>query len=437
MGEYMRENIRKLFSIMKSSNVPRGFKRIDFGIVSKDFEELKISDWGEFKNGINFSREEGKHSIKFLGVGNFGDKTILDNAENLENIYVFMSDEKLEPYLLKNDDIVFVRSNGSKELVGRNLLIHNLSEKVIYSGFCIRYRLNADCKKTSTRYINAWLDNGVLKKLLKKENRGTNISNLNQEILSKLRIYVPEISEQEKILEVIENYNKLLYQMELFIDCKYRQKCWLMQNLLTGKKRISGFHSEWKKVKVGNFIKEINERSTINNEHNVLSVTKTGICLQSEHFNKQIASEDNIGYKVVRRGNLVFSTMNLWMGSLDVLKEYDVGIVSPAYKVFEFNPKYMLTQFGNFFMKTEHMIWIYNINSEQGASVVRKNLDLEGLLNYIVAIPDIQEQRAIAKFLETADREIELLEKKLELIKQEKKAMMQLLLTGIVRVNKS
>lgn len=49
-----------------------------------------------------------------------------------------MSDEKLDSYLLKNDDIVFVRSNGSKELVGRNLLIHNLSEKIIYSGFCIR-----------------------------------------------------------------------------------------------------------------------------------------------------------------------------------------------------------------------------------------------------------------------------------------------------------
>ena len=64
-----------------------------------------------------------------------------------------------------------------------------------------------------------------------------------------------------------------------------------------------------------------------------MSVTKDGIFSQEDFFKKQIASKNNIGYKIIRKNNLVFSTMNLWMGSLDVLTNYDIGIVSPAYIV--------------------------------------------------------------------------------------------------------
>ena len=86
-------------------------------------------------------------------------------------------------------------------------------------------------------------------------------------------------------------------------------------------------------------------------------------------------------------------------------------------------------------MKSSYMIWLYNVNSEQGASVVRRNLDINSLMNTEVIIPDIAEQIKISKVLKCADKEIDLLNKKLLLVKKEKQAMMQLLLTGIVRVN--
>ena len=95
--------------------------------------------------------------------------------------------------------------------------------------------------------------------------------------------------------------------------------------------------SEWKRVNLGECIKEINEKTIKNNQYEVLSVTKDGIFSQEDFFKKQIASKNNIGYKVIKKNNLVFSTMNLWMGSLDVLTNFDVGIVSPAYKIFQFN----------------------------------------------------------------------------------------------------
>ena len=172
--------------------------------------------------------------------------------------------------------------------------------------------------------------------------------------------------------------------------------------------------SEWKKVKLGDCIKEIKEKTIKNNQYEVLSVTKDGIFSQEEFFKKQVASENNIGYKIIRRNNLVFSTMNLWMGSLDVLTNYDIGIVSPAYKVFEFNENLMIPEYGNYFMKSYYMLEQYKNCSEQGASVVRRNLDLKALLKIEINIPTIEEQESIVKLLTKVDYIINKYEKLLK-----------------------
>ena len=174
----------------------------------------------------------------------------------------------------------------------------------------------------------------------------------------------------------------------------------------------------WKKVKLGDCIKEVNERTTENNQYTVLSVTKDGIFSQEEFFKKQIASTNNIGYKIVRRNNLVFSTLNLWMGSLDVLTNHNIGIVSPAYKVFEFNENLMIPEYGNYFMKSYYMLEQYKNCSEQGASVVRRNLDLKALLNIEINIPSIEEQIRIEKLLKKLDLLIDKYEKLIEEKKQ-------------------
>lgn len=171
---------------------------------------------------------------------------------------------------------------------------------------------------------------------------------------------------------------------------------------------------EWRKVRLGDCIKEINERTTENNQYQVLSVTKDGIFSQEEYFKKQIASENNIGYKILRRNNLVFSTMNLWMGSIDVLTNYDIGIVSPAYKIFEFNENLMLPEYGNYFMKSYYMLEMYKFCSEQGASIVRRNLDLKQLLGIEINVPSIKQQEKIAKVLKNVDSIIDKYERLLK-----------------------
>ena len=258
---------------------------------------------------------------------------------------------------------------------------------------------------------------------------------LGQDRFLKSKIVLPPFKEQQKIAAILTAQDKIVELKENLLTEKQQQKKYLMQQLLTGKRRLPGFSGKWKSIKIGDFIKEIDERTTCNNQFKILSVTRNGIVHQSVHFNKQIASEDNTGYKVLRKGNLAFSTMNLWMGSLDVLTICDVGIISSAYKVFEFNKDLITIDFAINYMKSAEMIWLYKMNSEQGASIVRRNLDLHALLSSKVSLPDLPEQTAIAEVLSTADRELDLLRQDIEQEKRKKKALMQLLLTGIVRVN--
>ena len=158
-------------------------------------------------------------------------------------------------------------------------------------------------------------------------------------------------------------------------------------------------------------------------------MTKHGVVSQREYFKKQVASYDNTGYLVVRKGQLVFGTLNLWQGSLEVLKQFDVGIVSPAYRVFSLNQDYCDVDFMSYYLKSDEMLHRYVMHSEQGASIVRRNLDLRALLNDEVILPTLEEQRRIANVLNSADDVTKRIRQRVDKLKDLKTALMQVLLT--------
>ena len=137
------------------------------------------------------------------------------------------------------------------------------------------------------------------------------------------------------------------------------------------------------------------ERSTTANQYQVLSSTVKGIFSQKEYFNKDIASEDNKGYKVVRKGNIVLSPQNLWMGNINYNDRFDIGIVSPSYKVFSikegFNPIFIAS-----LLQTKKALNEYMLASEQGASIVRRNLNIEAFMAIKFRIPDARKQDSLS-----------------------------------------
>lgn len=424
----MTPEVRDRIEQIRHGNVPDGYKNSKDAVIPQTWVSISLGDLGESKNGLNFHRDDEGYSIRVLGVGDFKDKTVMRSLELLEE--VSLSAEPDSDYLLQNGDIVFVRSNGSKELVGRNLLVYPNDIKVSYSGFCIRYRMR-DTKLTTPEYLNFLLDSGTLKKKLQKENQGSNISNLNQDILSELTVSLPtDRSEQSGILQILNLQDKVIELKEKRLTEKQRQKKYLMQQLLTGKKRLPGFDSEWKQEKLG---KLFAERSETKCEHlELLAITGTqGVIPRSQLDLKDNSSEDKSKYLHICVGDIGYNTMRMWQG-VSAYSNYD-GIVSPAYTILKPKGNINAKYFAYLFKMPEVVFLFYRYS--QGLVDDTRNLKYENFKKIGVAYPEnIEEQNAIVSILENADREIDLLCQDIEQEKQKKKALMQLLLTGIVRV---
>ena len=429
----MREDIKKRIELIKCGKVPEGYRMTSQGIVNSDFTEIAISEIGEFKNGINFSKGNGDNIVQFLGVGNFGELSTLNSTDNLEKICIEASDEQLSSYFLKEDDIVFVRSNGSKELVGRNLLVKNPADRVVYSGFCIRYRMYDNNKRTTMSYINAWLENGALKTMLKSENRVTNINNLNQEILKKLEIYVPTIREQEKVLSVLACSNHMMLKLENLIEKKMQQKSGLCQMLLTGKRRLPGFNDKWNICKLSDVLNERKKYSEKDGKYELVTLSKEGIIPKTNRYDREhLVKAKDKEYKVTYKDDICYNPANLKFGVI-CRNTYGNAIFSPTYVTFEVKKKCNIDYMSQLLTRNEFIRKIRRY--EEGTVYERMAVKSEDFLSYEVVLPSYEEQCAIAKILELADKEICLLKERLQYIKQEKKAILNLLLKGIVRVD--
>jgi len=165
----------------------------------KGWEVKKLGEVASFKNGLNFNKSENGMCVKFLGVPDFQQNTEV-YSEQLGTILI--EDSIDEDYCLKDGDVVFVRSNGSKSLVGRNVLIHTNGEKVTFSGFCIRARI--ELSSFAPTFILYSLQVPSVKAMITNSGRGCNISNLNQKMLSVLPISTPPLPLQQAFASKIE-----------------------------------------------------------------------------------------------------------------------------------------------------------------------------------------------------------------------------------------
>ena len=167
-----------------------------------------LLEMGSCKNGMNFHDGDEGIEINCLGVGDFKDLSMIDQTENLPTIS--LNEAPPKEYLLQNGDIVFVRSNGNKALVGRCLVVYPHDTPTTYSGFCIRYRLVTD--EVETQYLLRALKTESIRQ--KMAGRGANIQNLNQQILASLIIPIPPKAMQQQFATFIEQIDKSKYHGE-------------------------------------------------------------------------------------------------------------------------------------------------------------------------------------------------------------------------------
>ena len=253
---------------------------------------------------------------------------------------------------------------------------------------------------------------------------------LGQERFLKSKITLPPLPEQQKIAAILSTQGKVIELKEKLLAQKQQQKKYLMQQLLTGKKRLPGFCEKWTRKQLGELFEN---RVEINrSDLGLLAITSTRGILPRDCLDlKDNSSEDKSKYLRICPGDIGYNTMRMWQG-VSAYSEYE-GIVSPAYTILA-PMEGVYSRYFAYLFKTQSVIFSF-YRFSQGLVDDTRNLKYENFKKISVSIPsNVAEQRAIVQILSTADHEIELLQKSIEAEKQKKKALMQLLLTGKVRV---
>ena len=211
-----------------------------------------------------------------------------------------------------------------------------------------------------------------------------------------------------------------------------------MQRLLTGKKRLPGFDGEWKNTRLSDVMIERKEKN-INQDHRICSVAvQKGVVDQIEHLGRSYAAADTSNYGVAHYGDIIYTKSPTGDFPYGIIKQSQMDenvAVSPLYGIYEpvrYELGYLLhTYFGYAINCSNYLLPIIQKGAKNTINITN-----DVFVSKKLYLPmDAAEQKALADIFMTADNEIDLLRQDIEQEKQKKKALMQLLLTGIVRVN--
>ena len=184
-----------------------------------------LTDLGDCKNGMNFHRDDEGYEIHCLGVGDFQNLSVISDAEKLP--LISLDTVPSQEYLLQDEDVVFVRSNGNKKLVGRCVAVYPKDVPTTFSGFCIRFRKNNKIE-IQTKYLLQVLKSDGVK--MQMEGRGANIQNLNQKILSQVEIPIPPLSLQTQFATFVHQVDATKSSVQSQLDSLMTLRAKMMQD---------------------------------------------------------------------------------------------------------------------------------------------------------------------------------------------------------------
>ena len=292
------------------------------------------------------------------------------------------NNKEIDNYSVKMGDLLFQRSSETLEDVGR-ANVYMDEKPAIFGGFVIRGKKKGEYNPL---FFKNLLETPFSRRKIIPMGAGAQHFNIGQEGLSKVKLYFAPINEQNKIAKILSLLDDRISTQNKIID--------KLQSLIKGISNRLLYADNSMSIRIEEMLIERSERTKKNNQYEILSSTVNGIFSQRDYFSKDIASDNNVGYKIIHLHDIVLSPQNLWMGNINFNDKFDIGIVSPSYKVFSiadgFDKKYVAA-----LLKTHHALYNYMLVSEQGASIVRRNLNYEAFEQLVFKIPSLNKQREI------------------------------------------
>jgi type I restriction enzyme S subunit len=273
----------------------------------------------------------------------------------------------------------------------------------------------------------------VQKRYMERIATKTAVPYLNKDNCNSIPIPLPPLPEQKAIASLLSKWDEVISKNQALIQQKEERKKWLMQNLLTGKKRLKGFEGEWEEIHISDIAQEISIKNKSDKQLTVLSCTKyNGLVPSLEYFGRKIFADDVSTYKIVPKNHFAYATNHIEEGSLGYQKIFNEALISPMYTVFKTDDN-INDDFFYKLLKSHNMVSKYQARME-GSIDRRGGLRWSAFSIIKINLPSYDEQTAIAQVLQAADKEIQLLKTKADKLKEQKKGLMQVLLTGKKRL---
>lgn len=409
-------------------NIPEGWHAIPAGeiftfVKSYAFSRENLSDESTETNAISNIHYGDIHS-------SFSTPSI-----DLEHVSVpKIKDTSFKPKsedLLQDGDLIMVDASEDYEGVGTTVSVHGIGKKKVVGGLHT-FVLRDEKNKTDTYFRQYVFRNPEVRNELQKVANGVSVYGISKTAVSKILLPIPSLSEQKRIVSILETWDEKIEKLSEYIVTKKQILHGLTQELLSGKSRLAGFKKDWNEVKFGELFSERSERGIEGLP--LLSITSDrGVIYQTESNKKDTSNSDKSKYLRICPGDIGYNTMRMWQGRSALSKLN--GLVSPAYTIL--SPKKNVdSRFFAYFFKTPRVV-NYFFQKSQGLVSDTLQCRYKDFAIIRCHVPEYEEQRAIADVLETADKEIKLLEEKLEKLNDQKRYLLNNLVTGKIRTPES
>lgn len=425
--------------IQKNKQIPQGYKDSPLGIIPQEWEVKRLGEIATRLSTFSFSRDQmtvEPQQLRYIHYGDIHinverDKISLDKDELpflCDGIIPSEKQEEEDFPFLRNGDVLLTDASEDYSGIGKPLEVVKTENKKIVAG------LHTIAMRPNDKYVQIGFgrflfQNKYSYNLLRRIAQGTKVYSISYNSIAKLNILLPSFPEQEKIVEILGVWDEGIERQIKLVNALICRRNGLMQQLLTGKKRLMKFSEKWIVKPLNQLFKERNE--TQRDSLPLLSITADrGVILQSESQKRDISNDDKSKYKRICINDIGYNTMRMWQGR-SALSQME-GIVSPAYTIVTPN-KDVHPLFMAMLCKQSRVIYDFWTHS-QGLVSDTLNCKFKDFGTVKIIIPTFAEQTAIAEQLTMADREIDLAKQKLSRFRVQKHGLMQQLLTGEKRV---
>lgn len=402
----------------------------------KPWDTATIGDFLDFKNGLNKGKEFFGYGTPIVNYTDVYKKRGL--TKNDVRGKVNLTRDEIHRFDARKNDVFFTRTSETPEEVGMSSVLLDDIDDCVFSGFVLRGRPKNDM--FTPEYCKYCFTTEAVRNAITMGCTYTTRALTNGKQLSAIEIVVPAKPEQEAIAQSLTDIDELILSLEKLVAKTKAIKQGAMQELLTGKRRLSGFSGEWNKCKLGSLGVFLKGTGISRNESNSgkLPAVRYGE-LYTKHQNyvtnyfSSISKEVASNAKRVYRGDILFAASGETKEEIGkcaaiihetpVYAGGDILIFRPTVQL---NPEFMGT-----LLNTAD---VCKQRAEKGQGDAIVHIHADALSNIEITIPNIEEQQAIADILVDVDKGIERLDKKLDKYRQVKQGMIQQLLTGKIRL---